>query len=396
MLIQRRTPCRLAFFLTLMLASYACVADSYASALSSNAQVKAISGGSGGSRVTVRTRSELEYQLCHQHNANNVCMDSEPRIIEVIGDIDFTNSEGQETSTGCYYDPKNPQKALLTKADPEHACVGNGNVKQPISFDKAGTHPLLVGSNKTIVGHDTSAKLTGKGLLLKHVENVIVQNLTIEGINPAVVWAGDALDLSDVKRVLIDHNLFKMIGRQMIVGHFGEQDNIIVSNNIFDGATPYYKEGHYWNVLFIGTSSTKVTISSNWFRNFSGRAPALHGQGSFVIVNNLYQNGAGNALELNDNVDVLLEGNVFENVHQPIARKSGLIFALTQRDVTGDNSCNTRLGRPCEANQVNGSKPAQGFERMQEALGGFSDWKIGNPRHVDAVADNVRTTAGPR
>lgn len=397
MLLSRRISCKTMCFLPVLMWITTSIASPVSVALSSGLEssAPAVTGGIGGDHVVVRTQAELENQLCRRRSSDNICSDAEPRIIEVVGAIDYKNSEGQETSTGCYYDPRNPEKALLTVADPANACIGPNIRKQQIAYDKAGTHPLLVGSNKTVVGHDAYSKVIGRGFMLRHVENVIIRNLTVSDINPAVIWAGDAVDLSDVKDVWVDHNAFSLVGRQMIVGHFGKQDNVVISSNIFDGKTPFYSQGHYWNILFIGTQPTKVIIRDNWFRNFSGRSPALHAQGRFDIMNNLFQDGDGHALEVHDSVNVLLEGNVFKNVSQPIMGDGGRLFAPIAGGRGTSDICKKFLGRPCEINQVIGSRAAQGFSVPPDALSIFSQSTLPRPRNVDTVTNTVASQAGP-
>jgi pectate lyase len=251
-----------------------------------------------------------------------------------------------------------------------------------------------VGSNKTIIGHDSTATIKGRGLVLRHVENVIVRNLTITDINPAVIWGGDAIDLSDVKNVWIDHDTFSLIGRQMIVAHFGRAQNVTLSWNLFDGKTPYYVPGHYYNILFITTQPTKAVIAHNWFRDFSGRSPALHEQGSFHIYNNLFQNGAGQALEMHDQTQVLLEGNDFANVRRPIVASGEQLFAPLLGDASRA-SCTTQLHRECEANRVTGASSTDGFKSDPAALAGFAAPDLGVPEKVESVAAAVRAGAGP-
>lgn len=94
-----------------------------------------------------------------------------------------------------------------------------------VSYDKAGTRGMDVGSNKSIVGVGNRGVLLGKGLRLKKgAKNVIIQNIHIDvstvypivmeaqvltccqNLNPQYVWGGDAIDLTgDNNGVWIDH-----------------------------------------------------------------------------------------------------------------------------------------------------------------------------------------------
>lgn len=59
-------------------------------------------------------------------------------------------------------------------------CGGSDMSPAQVKFDKAGTTPLVVGSNKSIVGVGAKGVLQGKGLRLpKTSKNVIIQNIHI-------------------------------------------------------------------------------------------------------------------------------------------------------------------------------------------------------------------------
>src|SRR5262249_45678247 len=148
------------------------------------------------------------------------------------------------------------------------------------SYDRAGTTPLVVGSNKTLLGVGPNAAIKGKGLTLKNgVSNIVIRNLTISDINPQLVWGGDAITIDDADRVWIDHVRFAAIGRQMIVTGYGKASHVTISWNEFDGRTPYsaYCNGtHYWVWLILGASDS-ITFASNWIHDTSGRAPHAGG-----------------------------------------------------------------------------------------------------------------------
>lgn len=353
-------------------------------------------GGEHETVVQVRTPAELRHQLCRSTNAQGTCTDDDARTVQVVGTIDFRGSEGVSVAPGCFYDKNNPQKAILISADPIHTCVGEGITRQSISFDSSGLHPLVVGSNKTLLGVGSSAIIAGKGLVLKHVRNVVIRNLTLRDINPAVVWAGDAIELNDVDRVWIDHNRFSMVGRQMIVAHFGPISKVDITWNEFDGRTPYLKNGHYWNILFNSSEVGQVNIASNWFHDFSGRSPALHKSGNFYLVSNLFERGRGHALEADEGTKTLMEGNVFVGVDQPIVAGSGKVFAPLDKDAKTEGAlCTPIVGHPCVANSVFAGADLRPFHAEAEDLIGFrQEWqtKVSIPTDVQKL---VRSGSGP-
>lgn len=329
-------------------------------------------GGQTGEIVTVHTRDELAYQLCRKVGPTG-CSDDTPRIIRLSATIDFTGADGSENDAVCYPTkicnaPDNKSEAQMPMDASDHRCVGFKMWR--IAVDTAGKIPLLVGSNKTLLGVGGNAGLIGKGLQLKNVSNVIIQNITIRDINNGIVFGGDAIDISDSHHVWINHNRFHNIGRQMLVTHFGNATNITVSWNIFDGHDIYSancNNEHYFNVL-LGVDSKKITLSNNWFMNVAGRAPHVGSAGATVhLVNNYYFNeqptpeARAHALDATTvpepnkppppGVHVLVEGNYFHNFGRPITGSSGKIFgALGAPNTATQTQCKSILERNCYGN----------------------------------------------
>src|ERR1035437_9973574 len=115
-------------------------------------------GGAGGQVVRITTAAQLKYELCRTVGKDGACSDDVPRIIEVEGTVDYAGSEGTSSKPGCDYGVaclapyKTEVLALLDQND--HHCDGK-EIKQ-LTFDTAGTRPLLVGSNKTVLGIGSS------------------------------------------------------------------------------------------------------------------------------------------------------------------------------------------------------------------------------------------------
>lgn len=318
-----------------------------------------VNGGEGGEKVVVTTPQGLRDALCGA-SSNGTCTDNTPRIVKVKGTIDFTGSEGTQTKLGCYTAQctapmKSERLALLNDADTH--C--DGKTKFDVTFDKAGATPLLIGSNKTLVGEGNQATIRGKGVIVgRGASNVVIRNLTFRDLNAGVVFAGDAITLNDADRVWIDHNRFNRIGRQMIVAGYGKAANVTISWNDFDGTndySPYCNGKHYWNLLLIGNADS-ITFSNNWVRHFSGRAPDVGaGTGSSLmhLVNNAFEDGFWHALDAHQPARVLVEGNHFGNVSVPIIDSSdaGYVWApLTQVSDSAQQNCRSFLGRDCTAN----------------------------------------------
>jgi len=368
---------------------------------------RSVTGGAGGQRVTVKTPAELEKALCAT-SAGGTCTDTTPRIIEVSGVIDFTGSQGPATGIGCYTAvcpaPMRSERIL----DPNMSAQCAGKPQINITYDKAGSQPLVVGSNKTLIGLGASAGIKGRGVRLRGgASNVIIRNLAISDINPGIVWGGDAITLDDTDRVWIDHNYFARIGRQMIVAGWGKASNVTISNNEFDGRSDFSvtcNGAHYWNLLLIGANDS-MTIVGNWLHHFSGRAPKIgteKGSSSVQLVNNFFENGPGHALATAAPARVLVEGNYFKTVNTPIASDSGsgyVFGALGTPSTAVGSSCQAALQRNCVGNIVDPAPASSHFTQDSAVLDTFKAVPAASrvtPYPAADVPTRVRANAGPR
>lgn len=336
-------------------------------------------GGRGGDIVHVTTPDQLRHELCRSLDATGHCSDNAPRIVVVDGTIDFRGREGPARGLGCHpYTNKSEALVLLNSSDTH--C--NGFATSQIAYDKVGKDPIMVGSNKSLVGTGTSGIIEGTGLRLVAVRNVVVRNVTIRDINPSIVFAGDAITLDGVDNVWIDHNRIAMIGRQMIAGGFGSLTHVTISWNEFDGRTPYASAGdgnHYWTMLFeTGANQTQsIAIADNWIHNFAGRAPIAMGKGLIQIVNNYFQIGSWHAVNPYNGIHVLLEGNYFDQVRTPVLENAkpsdrGDVFADIDNDQDTENICIRYLGRKCGSNTVVSAVDQSGLDRDPAVLQAFS------------------------
>jgi pectate lyase len=324
---------------------------------------RAVTGGDGGQVVRPKTRQELASALCGS-SSGSTCTDTTPRVIELAGTIDFKGTEGTTTTTGCVVTQQctaPTQSEYITNQ--QGACDGKAQLQ--VTLDTAGTTPLPIGSNKTLIGIGSSATLKGKGLRVRGgASNVIIRNITITDINPQVVWGGDAITLDDADKVWIDHNRFSLIARQMLVTGFGKASNTTVSWNEFDGQTPYaaYCDGqHYWVMLLLGAADT-ITMQGNWIHHTSGRAPHVGGYDSahvtLHLLDNYFDQLNGHAVNpLTQQVRPLIEANYFRNVKTPIlpdtttAPAPGYGFAPIGTPSAATNSaCTAALKRNCVTN----------------------------------------------
>jgi pectin lyase len=327
----------------------------------------AVTGGAGGSTVTVSTAAALVAAV-----SGNAA-----KIIQVSGTIDFTGSAGMTSASGCYV-------AQCASGSSEYilgqlgACDGKSTFE--VSYDAAGATPLAIGSNKTLVGLGAHATIKGRGLIFNSgVSNVIVQNLTITNINPQVVWGGDAVSFAGAKNVWLDHDRISLIGRQFIVSHDGANTGITLSYNDFDGTTPYSATcngAHYYVMLILG-SGDKITAQGNWIHDSSGRAPHAGGVSGAAVnmqfVNDYFMTVPGHAADSSTGANLLFEGTYFQNVTTPFLTDPGHSYAPVSSNVASTASaCSAAIGRICVANASNAGAT---FPLDQAALSAMSSDK---------------------
>jgi pectin lyase len=327
-----------------------------------------VTGGAGGPTVRPTTLAELTQALCSS-TIGSSCTDTTPRVIEVTRAFDFVGSQGTKTARGCYAytSCSNPVQSEIL-LDGQGGCAGKATFD--VTYDAAGVAPLLVGSNKTVIGVGGGGVLRGKGLTLRGgVSNIVIRNLTITTLNPQIVWGGDALTIDNADRVWVDHNRFSLIGRQMFVTGWGKASNVTFSWNELDGQTPYaaYCDGsHYWVSLNLGSADT-ITFLGNWVHHTSGRGPHVGGYAGVNVVmhliDNLYERGTGHAINPTSSDGtmqsrLLVEANHFTQVTRPvfIDGTPGLIYA----PVSDEAGCRGTLGRVCAAN-IASPAPSSGW-----------------------------------
>ncbi|PNH44075.1 hypothetical protein VD0004_g3538 [Verticillium dahliae] len=307
-----------------------------------------VTGGGSAKAVTPTSASELAKLLA----------DDVPRTIVINKTWDFTGSKA--TGSGCdrkSCSAKNGGQLYLGTL----SCGGSDNVAvSSIKYDKAGLEPLIVGSNKSIIGSGAGV-LNGKGLQIKkNAKNVIIQGFEIRNLNPGIVWGGDAIDLKGGNDgVWIDHMKISLVGRMFIVTHY-DGSRVTVSNSEFDGQTTTSAScngDHYWTMMFYGKGD-RVTLDRNYYHNVSGRAPKL-GQdgttGTFQATNNYFKNMQGHAFDIYSGATALIEGNVFETVKNPFTSSSNKGTVYNVPDSAAASACSSALGRACEVNKASGS-----------------------------------------
>jgi pectin lyase len=257
-------------------------------------------------------------------------------------------------------DPFICEPFLTSTAINKDDWCGNYQASAPatsVTYDEAGLDPIIVASDKTIIGSGSAGVIKGKGLRIVGGKNIILQNIHITELNPQYVWGGDAITLEGSDLVWIDHVTTSLIGRQHIVLGEVASGRVTISNNEIDGTSDWSAtcDGHqYWALYFTG-SQDSITFKGNYIHGTSGRAPKVAGNTVLHAVNNYWEDNTGHAFEISAGAQILAEGNAFSSVKAPIEDASAGGSLFTIQDSTAAASCQQFIGRACEVNTLSSS-----------------------------------------
>ncbi|KAF8159851.1 pectin lyase fold/virulence factor [Crassisporium funariophilum] len=337
--------------------------------------------------------------------------DSTARVILLDKIFDYTSSEGTTTGIAC--------KPWTCSPNPQLAINANGwcdnyqpsAAKTTVTYNKAGTTPLKVGSNKTLLGKGSAGGIKGKGLKITGASNIIIQNIKITEINPQFVWGGDAIQIDGGSKIWIDHNTIQYIGRQMVVTGYGAVTATTISNNVFNVSTTHFRTFQITFVdistllremeltlLFVMASTTGYVMTYHDFdlerRIVFARPPFLSDKETKSLLLETMSVG-GHAIDPQVGSKVLLEGNYFNTVTTPIqSGGSGQAFAPVTSSQAAQ--CSSLLGRNCVVNIALSSGALPGVGTDAGTLNGFTDSvsKSASIMAASEVAAHVQANAG--
>lgn len=226
-------------------------------------------GGAGGSSVTVRTGAELVAVLKAKRK------DTTPLTIYVDGTLTPDNSDG-----AVQYDVKDME-------------------------------------NVSIIGVGSHAMMDGIGINIARANNVIVRNLTIRYNR---IGQKDGISIQGTSHhVWIDHN---EVYNSLNVGK-DYYDELVSGKDEIDNVTVSYNYLHdSWKTSLWGSSDSnayerRVTFLGNHWQNVNSRLP-LFRFGQAHVANNYYENVLDTGINARMGARIRIDGNYFENVHNPI------------------------------------------------------------------------------
>jgi pectate lyase len=187
---------------------------------------------------------------------------------------------------------------------------------------------VRVASNKSIIGVGSGSGLTGCGLNMRNVNNVIVRNLRIAKV-PAANGNGDAIHIDHATHLWIDHNDLSSDtthGTDFYDGLLDithAADYVTVSWNKLHDHVKCSLVGHSDSNAAEDTGHLRVTFHHNWFNNCVQRGPRVRFGNPVHVFNNYYFNSGTYGVASTCNAGVYVERNYFENTPNTVVTATG-------------------------------------------------------------------------
>jgi pectate lyase len=174
-----------------------------------------------------------------------------------------------------------------------------------------------VASNKTVIGVGSGSGVTGGGLNLSGVRNVIIRNLVFRNASD------DSINVqSSTTNVWIDHNDLAN-GYDGLIDIKRGSDFITVSWNHLHDHDKSMLLGHSDDNAAEDLGHLRVTYVHNWFDGTNQRHPRVRFANPVHVLNNYYSNIGSYGVASTENAGVFVERNYFENVANPTVTQTG-------------------------------------------------------------------------
>jgi pectate lyase len=239
------------------------------------------------------------------------------------------NQEGWSTQSGGTSGGSASTTVTVTSLSALTSAAGSGTSQTvKVSGNFSCSSDVTVASNKTILGVGSSSGLTGCGLKIKGVNNVIVRNLRIAKV-PAGNGNGDAIHIEKATHVWIDHNDLSSDTSHGTDYYDGlldithAADYITVSWNYEHDHIKCDLLGHSDDNAAEDTGHLRVTYHHNYFRNCDQRGPRVRFGNPVHVYNNYYYNSGTYGVAATCNAGVYVERNYFENTPNTVVTATG-------------------------------------------------------------------------
>lgn len=184
-----------------------------------------------------------------------------------------------------------------------------------------GAAKVKLGSNTSLLGKNSESGLTGIGLSIRKVENVIVQNLAISKVTADD--GEDAINIDAATNVWIDHmDLSSDMdnGKDYYDGLCDVKhgaDYVTISNTHFHDHYKASLVGHSDSNADEDTGYLHVTYANNMWTNINSRMPSVR-FGTVHIYNNYYE-GGDSGVNTRMGAQVLVESTTLEGLKNGVA-----------------------------------------------------------------------------
>lgn len=174
-----------------------------------------------------------------------------------------------------------------------------------------------VASNKTVIGVGSGSGITGGGLNLSGVRNVIIRNMVFRNASD------DSINIqSGTTNVWVDHNDLAN-GYDGLIDIKRGSDYITVSWNRLHDHDKSMLLGHDDGNASQDVGKLRVTYVHNWFDGTGQRHPRVRFGNPVHVLNNYYSNIGSYGVASTMNAGVFVERNYFENVSKPTVTQTG-------------------------------------------------------------------------
>ena len=168
-----------------------------------------------------------------------------------------------------------------------------------------------VGSNTTIIGN-SGATITGGGLDIDGVRNVIIQNMTFRD------YSDDGINVQDGStNIWIDHNTFQP-GYDGACDVKRGSDFVTISWNRFNGTDKTCLLGHSDDNGSQDRGHLRVSYHHNYFNGTNQRTPRVRFGNPVHVYNNYYRNIGSYCVATTMEAGVIFEGNYLENCNRAV------------------------------------------------------------------------------
>lgn len=201
---------------------------------------------------------------------------------------------------------------VATLADLTAAVKGDEAVIVLITAPIQGSgENVKVGSNKSVIGKDSSVVLTDFTMTVKAVSNVILRNFAM-----AKVVGGDAIAIQEAQNVWVDH-VDLSSDRDHDKDYY---DGLLDITHAADFVTVSNSFLHdHWKCSLVGHSDSNeaedkghltVTYNNNYWKNINSRGPSFR-FGTGHLYNNYYED-VNDGINTRQGAQLLVQNNVFE------------------------------------------------------------------------------------